>query len=139
MLGAVALGARLIEKHFTDDPAREGPDHGFSMTPVAWREMVARTRELELALGSPEKQIADNEQDTVVTQRRCLRAARTLLKGEVITRAALDVLRPAPSDGIFPYQLASILNMRASTEIPAGDHLRWALLEPAERRERQIR
>ena len=45
-LGAVALGARVIEKHFTDDTAREGPDHPFSMDPFSWREMVERTREL---------------------------------------------------------------------------------------------
>ncbi len=46
VLGAVALGARIVEKHFTDDTTRSGPDHSFSMTPVNWREMVLRTREL---------------------------------------------------------------------------------------------
>ena len=53
VLGAVALGARVIEKHFTDDNRREGPDHPFSMNAQSWREMVDRTRELEFALGSP--------------------------------------------------------------------------------------
>ena len=47
VLGSVALGARVIEKHFTDDPTREGPDHPFSMDPTSWREMVDRTRDLE--------------------------------------------------------------------------------------------
>ncbi|MGY9124756.1 MAG: N-acetylneuraminate synthase family protein, partial [Actinomycetales bacterium] len=51
VLGAVALGARVVEKHFTNDITQEGPDHHFSMTPVSWREMVERTRELEAALG----------------------------------------------------------------------------------------
>ncbi|MCJ7811225.1 MAG: N-acetylneuraminate synthase family protein, partial [Dehalococcoidia bacterium] len=51
VLGAVALGARVVEKHFTDDMTREGPDHPFSMTPDAWRDMVDRTRELERAMG----------------------------------------------------------------------------------------
>ena len=64
VLGAVALGARAIEKHFTDDCSRQGPDHGFSMDPKTWREMVERTRELELALGSTEKMVADNERET---------------------------------------------------------------------------
>ena len=58
VLGAVALGARVIEKHFTDDPARVGPDHAFSMTPASWRDMVDRTKELELALGSADKAVA---------------------------------------------------------------------------------
>src|SRR5258708_7102042 len=53
VLGAVAMGARVVEKHFTDDDRREGPDHPFSMTPKSWREMVDRTRELEYALGTP--------------------------------------------------------------------------------------
>src|SRR5205823_7586903 len=70
VLGAVALGARAIEKHFTDDCSREGPDHGFSMDRRTWREMVDRTRELELALGNGIKRIEDNEQQTVVLQRR---------------------------------------------------------------------
>ncbi len=48
VLGAVAIGARIIEKHFTDDVTKEGPDHHFSMTPATWREMVDRTRDLEV-------------------------------------------------------------------------------------------
>lgn len=58
VLGAVALGARMVEKHFTDDASRVGPDHLFSMTPDIWREMVDRTRELERALGSADKFVA---------------------------------------------------------------------------------
>jgi len=55
------MGARVIEKHFTNDVALEGPDHHFSMTPQSWREMVNRTRDLEAALGSAEKIVAENE------------------------------------------------------------------------------
>lgn len=78
VLGAVALGARVIEKHFTDDNARIGPDHPFSMTPQSWRDMVDRTRELERALGNPDKQVGENELETVIVQRRCVRAGRDL-------------------------------------------------------------
>jgi len=81
VLGAVALGARVIEKHFTDDNSRIGPDHPFSMTPHSWKEMVERTRELERALGSTDKTVAENERETVIVQRRCLRAARPIQKG----------------------------------------------------------
>jgi N-acetylneuraminate synthase len=129
VLGAVALGARLIEKHFTDDTTRTGPDHPFSMTPATWREMVDRTRELELALGQPAKSVADNERATVVVQRRCVRAARDLPAGTVLTREMLDVLRPAPSNGIFPYQMEKTLGRRLRAAVPAGEALTWPMLE----------
>ena len=131
-LGAVALGARVIEKHFTDDNKREGPDHPFSMTPATWREMVDRTRELEYALGSPSKRVADNEQDTVVVQRRSLRAARDLSAGTVLTAEMIEALRPAPRDGIFPYDLERVVGKRLTCDVPAGEHLRWTHLAERE-------
>lgn len=87
----------MIEKHFTDDIHREGPDHPFSMTPATWREMVDRTRELELALGSPLKRVEANEVDTVVVQRRSLRFARDLPAGTVLTLGLVG--RPASGSG----------------------------------------
>ena len=125
VLGAVALGARVIEKHFTDDNRRTGPDHPFSMTPETWREMVDRTRELERALGSPDKVVADNEKDTVVVQRRCLRAVRTIRAGELLQREMIAVLRPATPGAILPYQLDAVLGTRAIFDIPQGKELRW--------------
>ena len=131
VLGAIALGARVIEKHFTDDNRREGPDHPFSMTPAGWREMVERSRELELALGDADKRVAANESETVVVQRRCLRAATALPAGTVLERRHLDVLRPAPADGIPPYALDQVLGLRVRSAVAAGEHLQWTLLEPA--------
>ena len=128
VLGAVALGARVIEKHFTDDPARQGPDHPFSMYPGSWREMVDRTRELERALGSRNKQVAENETQTVVIQRRCLRAARDLAAGEILKREDIAVLRPAPQGAIMPYEVSMVLESRVLTDLPAGAELRWELL-----------
>lgn len=129
VLGAVALGARLIEKHFTDDTSRVGPDHPFSMTPATWREMVVRTRELELALGQTEKFAAENEQATVVVQRRCLRAARPLPAGAILTRDMLQVLRPAPRDAIVPYHLEQVLGRTLRAGLPLGEALTWSMLE----------
>jgi N-acetylneuraminate synthase len=128
VLGAVALGARVVEKHFTDDTSREGPDHPFSMTPETWRDMVDRTRELERAMGSPEKCVGANEADTVVVQRRCLRAARQIRKGEVIAREMIDVLRPATTGAIPPYEIEAVIGTRALADIPAGEALRWTML-----------
>ena len=80
VLGSIALGAKVIEKHFTLSNDLEGPDHKFSMTPKSWREMIDRSRELELSLGNGEKKIEDNEKETVVLQRRAIRAKKNLKK-----------------------------------------------------------
>jgi N-acetylneuraminate synthase len=125
VLGAVALGARAIEKHLTDDNRRTGPDHPFSMTPATWAEMVQCTRELEYALGSPEKVVADNEKDTAIVQRRCLRAARDISAGETLNRAMIAVLRPATPGAIPPYEVEAVLGTRANVNLPAGKELRW--------------
>ncbi len=125
VLGAVALGARVIEKHFTDDNQREGPDHAFAMNPRTWAEMVACTRELERALGSPDKDVAGNEADTVVVQRRCLRTSRPVKAGEVFERAMIDVLRPATRGAILPPDLERVIGTRALVDLPAGKELRW--------------
>jgi N-acetylneuraminate synthase len=77
VLGAVTLGARLIEKHFTDNNSRIGPDHAFSMNPKSWREMVDRSRELEAALGDGIKRVEENERETRILQRR----GRWIVKG----------------------------------------------------------
>ncbi|HEX6897367.1 MAG TPA: N-acetylneuraminate synthase family protein [Bryobacteraceae bacterium] len=129
VLGAVALGAKVIEKHFTDDPSREGPDHPFSMSPSAWREMVDRTREMESALGGAVKEVAGNEQETYVVQRRCVRAAQDLAAGTVLTRDLLAVLRPAPAGCIPPYEIERLAGRSTRVAISGGVALRWEMLE----------
>jgi len=131
VLGAVALGARVIEKHFTDDLRREGPDHAFSMAPESWREMVGRTRELECARGSAQKFVADNEQETVIVQRRCLRAVTPLKAGTVLNAAMLEALRPAPCDAVMPFDLSKVVGRKLKQDVAAGDCLKWtAMTEP---------
>ena len=124
VLGAVALGARVVEKHFTDNMGREGPDHRFSMDPTSWRAMVGATRELEAALGPHEKRVMDNEKETVVIQRRALRAKRDLLPGHRIERDDLVALRPCPPDGVPPYRIAELLGHSILREIESGDCVR---------------
>lgn len=125
VLGAVALGARVVEKHFTDDNTREGPDHAFALDPIAWEEMVKRTRELEMALGDGDKRVAENERETVVLQRRCLRAAREIRAGEVITREMIDVLRPATPGAILPPEIDRVIGTKALHDLPYGKEIRW--------------
>ncbi|HEY6337929.1 MAG TPA: N-acetylneuraminate synthase family protein [Candidatus Sulfotelmatobacter sp.] len=132
VLGAVTLGARVIEKHFTDDNSREGPDHRFSMTPASWREMVDRTRELENALGSSGKRVAENEQQTVVVQRRCLRAIADLKAGTILQENMLEALRPAPRDAVMPFDLARVIGRKLIHDLPQGEYLQWTSLVEAE-------
>ena len=125
VIGAVALGARVIERHFTDSNEREGPDHRFAMNPENWARMVEETRLLERSLGSPDKFIAANEVQTSIVQRRCLRAARDIRAGEVFTREMIDVLRPATPGAIKPDQIPEVIGTRALQDLPAGRELRW--------------
>lgn len=129
VLGAVALGARMVEKHFTDDVARTGPDHAFSMDPRTWREMVDRTRELENALGTGIKKVEDNERETVVLQRRSVRARVALAAGSPIAREQLEALRPCPAGAIEPYRLAELVGRTTRRAIAAGEHLQWTDVE----------
>ena len=128
VLGAVALGARVVEKHFTDDNHREGPDHAFAMNPTSWAEMVTATRQLERAMGSANKTIAENEHDTAVVQRRCLRAAQDIKAGQTLTRETIDVLRPATPGAIMPYDIDLVVGRVARQDIPSGQELRWTQL-----------
>lgn len=126
VLGAVALGARVIERHFTDDNHRPGPDHAFALDLEAWKSMVDETRKLERALGSSVKRIADNEIESSVVQRRCIRASRNLALGEILTRDDLIMLRPATEGGIRPSQLDFVIGRRLQRSVKAGSELKWA-------------
>jgi len=72
-----------------------------------------------------DKFIAENERDTSVVQRRCLRAARDIRAGEVFTREMIDVLRPATPGAIKPDQIRNVIGTRALSELPLGKELRW--------------
>ena len=125
VLGAVTLGARVIEKHFTDDNKRKGPDHAFAMNPKTWKQMVIETRKLETALGNGLKIIEKNENQSSIVQRRCVRAARDLPKNHKIKKHDLVSLRPAPKNSINPFLTEKILNKSTTTSIDAGDYISW--------------
>lgn len=126
VLGAVALGGRIIEKHFTDDTTRTGPDHAFSMDPKSWREMVDRTRELERSLGTGVKRVEANEMETVVLQRRAIRLKYDLPAAMTLTREHLEVLRPCPEDALPPTRIGEVMGKQLKRPMKAGEHLRWS-------------
>ena len=129
VVGAVAMGARVIERHFTDSNDREGPDHKFALNPQTWAEMVEQVRILERSFGSPLKRVADNERDTYIVQRRCLRAAREIKAGEVFTAEMIEVLRPATPGALMSWDIERVIGMKARTDLPFGKDLRWTDLE----------
>jgi len=121
VLGAVALGATVFEKHFTDDNGREGPDHKFAMNPRTWREMINRANEVFLALGSGLKTVEENEKESAVLQRRAIRAKFDIKAGATLSGDALDFLRPAPENGLLPHKAPEIIGKTVLKEIKKGE------------------
>ena len=126
VLGAVALGARVIEKHFTDSNQREGPDHKFSLTPIVWREMVDATIQLDFALGTGIKRIEENEKSTAILQRRSLCASRDIKPGETIVSTDLIPLRPCPPNSFAPYQLINLVGKTVIKALCTGQSITGA-------------
>ncbi|MEL0274211.1 MAG: SAF domain-containing protein, partial [Pontimonas sp.] len=92
-----------------------------SMTPATWREMVDRTRDLESALGSATKVVAENENETVVIQRRGLRFARDMSAGETITADDIVALRPATPGSITPDHVGEVLGATLTRDVVFHD------------------
>ena len=121
VLGAIALGANVIEKHFTDDNNRNGPDHKFSMSPLLWREMVDRANELFLALGDGIKRVEENEKQTTIVQRRSLRYAKDISEGEVLAKEDLIALRPVIEGSVPPYDIDEIIGGKIKKNVLKDD------------------
>jgi N-acetylneuraminate synthase len=122
-LGAITLGARVIEKHFTDNNNQDGPDHAFAMNPESWKEMIDRSYELLVSLGDGIKVVEKNEVNSRIIQRRCLRALNELKKGHILTHKDLIALRPISDGGIEPYEIDKVIGKKLLEDIDAGQHL----------------
>ena len=123
VLGAVSLGATMVEKHFTDDNDREGPDHPFSMNPKSWKDMVNHTRLLEISLGSSIKKVEDNELETKVLQRRSIRLTQNLLEGHVLDERDLIEVRPCPSDAIPASE--NLIGRQLIKDLDKNDYIKY--------------
>lgn len=111
-IAAVALGATVIEKHFTLDRNLPGPDHKASLEPGELRAMVAGIRNIELAMGDGIKRPSPSEAKNIAIARKSLVAACTILAGECFTPANLAVKRPGT--GLSPMRLNEVLGRVAS-------------------------
>lgn len=123
VLGAVTLGARVVEKHFTDDNNRKGPDHYFSMNPKTWLEMVQETRRLENSLGDGKKIVEKNEKKTNFIQRRGSYASKTINKNEIIKINDIIFLRPYFKGSISPFTKKKTFG-RAKKNIAKGEFIK---------------
>jgi N,N'-diacetyllegionaminate synthase len=117
-LAAVALGAYIIEKHFTLDLSLPGPDHMASAEPEELSALVAGIRKVESALGHGRKEPAPSEADTKAAARRSLVAARDILAGEVLSIDAVSFKRPGT--GLGPERWQEVLGRKAKRQISAG-------------------
>ena len=120
----MALGVKAVEKHFTDDTTRLGPDHSFSMDPVGWKAMVDSTRLLEASLGGPIKQVENNEKETVILQRRAVRAIRKISAGEKLDRNMIEFQLPCPRNAMKPNEFASRVGKKLMSDVEKGEYLK---------------
>lgn len=110
-IAAVALGARVIEKHFTLDRSMEGPDHKASLEPDELKAMVDAVRNIEFALGNGIKQPAESEKKNIAIARKSIIAKKNIKVGETFTEENLTVKRPG--DGISPMRWFEVLGKTA--------------------------
>jgi N,N'-diacetyllegionaminate synthase len=126
-IAAVALGAKVIEKHFTLDKKMAGPDHKASASPKELKELVKRIREVELALGCSSKTTARSETNTKSVARKSLVSAVRIVKGQNITRMMISAKRPF--GGIDPLDLYVLVGKKAKTNIDKDMILKWEMFE----------
>ena len=123
---AVALGAGVVEKHFTLDNSMEGPDHQFALEPDELDRMISAIRDTEQALGSGEKRVLDVEQELYEKARRAIHAIRDIEAGDVISDEDVKVLRPGEKEaGLDPKFYDEIIGETAARNIEEGNGIQW--------------
>lgn len=122
-LAAVALGACVVEKHFTLDNTLPGPDHRASLEPHELKALVQGIRTVESGLGDGVKRPAESEQENRVIVRRSLAARCDITEGTVLTSQLLTSLRPAT--GISPTLLSHLAGRKAKRSLAEGEFISW--------------
>ncbi len=113
-IAAVALGAEIIEKHFTLDRNMEGPDHKASLEPDELKAMVSAIRNIELALGDGHKTVSESERKNIAVARKSIVAAKNIKAGEVFNENNLTVKRPG--NGISPMDWEKVIGKTAKKD-----------------------
>ena len=118
-IAAVAMGASIIEKHFTLSKDMEGPDHRASLEPFELKNMVECIRNIEKALGKKEKKVTNSEKENLYIARKSIVAAMPIRAGEVFTKENLTVKRPGM--GISPMRWNEVIGKIANKNYEADE------------------
>ncbi len=113
-IAAVAMGAEVIEKHFTLDKTLPGPDHKASLEPQELKAMVDAIRNIEQALGDGHKHVSDSERPNIIVARKSIVAARDIKKGEILTDDNITVKRPG--NGVSPMLWDEVIGTTAKRD-----------------------
>lgn len=122
-IAAVALGATVIEKHFTLDKSMEGPDHKASLDPVELKNMVRTIRNIEIALGTGLKTPTESEKKNIDVARRSIHILNNLEAGHVLTPQ--DVIMKRPGDGISPMKIDAVIGKKLLRSMMDDEKLTW--------------
>ena len=123
-VAATALGAAVVEKHFTLSRELPGPDHKASLEPQELKQMVRAIRNIELALGSSDKHVTDSERGNMAVARKSIVALRDIKEGEILTEENITTKRPG--NGISPMRWHEILGTRAIRDFGADELIETA-------------
>ncbi|WP_158859881.1 N-acetylneuraminate synthase [Lunatibacter salilacus] len=127
-IAAVALGAGVIEKHFTLDRSLPGPDHKASLEPGELKDMVRGIRNIELAIsGSGIKSPSDSEIPNKIVARKSIFFIDNISVGDIITKERLTVKRPG--NGISPMDIDQIIGKKVSVDVPADTMVEWSQIQ----------
>lgn len=126
-IAAIAMGATIIEKHFTLDKSLPGPDHKASLEPDELKNLVKAIRNVEQALGKSDKEPTEMEQKNMLVARKSIHLSHSLSKGSIITEKDLSMKRPG--DGISPMKMKEVVGKKLKTNLETEHKLSWEDLE----------
>lgn len=118
-IAAVAMGAAVIEKHFTLDKNMPGPDHKASLEPAELKAMVEAIRNIEKAMGDGIKQATESEKDNLTVARKSIVALKAIKKGDIFTEENITTKRPGT--GISPMKWRDVLGKTADRDYREDD------------------
>jgi len=122
-IAAIALGATVIEKHFTLDRNMEGPDHKASLEPHELKEMVKCIRNVEIAMGDGIKVPSQSEKKNICIARKSIHYSNSLRKGHLIKES--DIIMKRPGSGVSPELIDTIINRKLIRDVNQDEMFRW--------------
>ena len=126
-IAAVALGACVVEKHFTIDKTLDGPDHKASLDPDEFKAMVSAIRKVEVAMGDGVRKFSENELEIKKVARKSIIVNKDISKGTVIERGMLTIKRPGT--GIAPKEINNVIGKKINNDLLSGTVLKWEYLD----------